>query len=149
VQEDEPDALTILYDSPRQLCDVLWGAVEGAAERYRQRVLLREASCMKQGAPVCRLQAHFSAPAVIPQPLSKQQQQRRHVAELVLATLPQQEGMTLSEVQANLRQRVSHRHLLCPRVLQEALWHLQHAGLVASTADQPGEDLFQRRYWRL
>src|SRR5207302_8206902 len=29
-----PNGLTLIYDSPRQLCSVLWGAIEGAAQRY-------------------------------------------------------------------------------------------------------------------
>ncbi len=57
-----PNEVTLLYDSPRQLCPVLLGAIEGAAERYGQSVQVQEQSCMKNGAPVCRLRARFSAP---------------------------------------------------------------------------------------
>src|SRR5690348_11770371 len=28
----------LLYESPRQVCSVLWGAIEGAAERYGEQV---------------------------------------------------------------------------------------------------------------
>ena len=35
------------------------------------------------------------------------------------------------------------------RALLEAVQHLQFAGLVASSADQPGDELTNRRYWRV
>jgi hypothetical protein len=40
-------------------------------------------------------------------------------------------------------------HQLRPSVLLEALHHLQFAGLIASTANQPGDTLTLRRYWRI
>ncbi len=33
-----PDGLLLVYDSPRKLCSVLFGAVEGAAQRYHEQV---------------------------------------------------------------------------------------------------------------
>lgn len=40
----------LVYDSPRQLCPVLLGAIHGAEERYGESVQIQELSCMKQGA---------------------------------------------------------------------------------------------------
>src|SRR2546423_220382 len=62
-QADKPDALTLIYDSPRKLCPVLRGAIEGAAERYGERVQIVEQKCMKRGDPVCRFELRFSPSA--------------------------------------------------------------------------------------
>jgi hypothetical protein len=33
-----PNGLTLIYDSHRQMCPVLVGAIEGAAERHKEKV---------------------------------------------------------------------------------------------------------------
>src|SRR5579884_2201793 len=58
----DPREIALIYDSPRKLCSVLWGAIEGAAERYGERVQIVERSCMKRGAPRCYFELRFSAP---------------------------------------------------------------------------------------
>jgi hypothetical protein len=55
----EPKAFALIYDSPRQLCPVLLGAIEGAAERYGERVHIAERTCMRQGMSVCRFEVRF------------------------------------------------------------------------------------------
>src|SRR5947207_630716 len=40
-----PNGLTLIYDSPRQLCSVLWGAIVGAAQRYGEQVHILEHTC--------------------------------------------------------------------------------------------------------
>jgi len=133
---------------------MLWGAIEGAAERYSERVRIAERACMKRGAPTCRFELCFFPPAqALALPIeSPQQMARRRIqqqlANVVLAILPTSNGMTLLELRALLQLRnVSASHTR-PIVLLEALTHLQHAGLVSSTANQPGDDLSHRRYWR-
>src|SRR5205823_2311916 len=83
-----PNGLALIYDSPRQLCSVLWGAIEGAAERYGERVQIREAVCMKGGAALCRLEAIFFRPDSGPlQPLETPEQVTKRKAQHQLATL--------------------------------------------------------------
>lgn len=150
----DPDTLVLIYDSPRRLCSVLLGAIEGAALRYGEQVRIVERSCMKRGEATCRFELHFTAPSAgVPLLESAhqrvQQQAQQQLADLVLSVLPTDKGLTLAELQASLRFRqVSHEQLR-PRVLFDALLHLQHAGLVASTANQPGEVLANRHYWRV
>ena len=57
--------VVLLYDSPRQLCSVLWGAIGGAAERFGEQVQVSEQSCMKKGAVLCRLPRCFLLPRTI------------------------------------------------------------------------------------
>jgi len=150
----DPSGLVLLYDSPRQLCAVLAGAIKGEAERYGEQVFIEEQTCMKQGAPLCRFAVQFSgAPAGVRTALETPEQQARHQgqqrhADLVLSLLPAREGVTLADVQRLLRQRHAEPQWLRPSVLLEALWHLQFVGLAASTAARPGDELMQRRYWR-
>jgi Haem-NO-binding len=151
--------VVLLYDSPRQLCSVLWGAIEGAAERFGEQVEIFEPSCMKKGAALCRLRAVFSVPladplryAKTPEQLARQKQQKE-LADLVLDFLPDRgttQGMSLQDLQRILqRHRYITTHQRRSAVLLEAVQHLQFAGLVASSADQPGDELTNRRYWRV
>src|SRR5438067_10382774 len=55
-----PNEFALIYDSPRQLCSVLLGAIEGAAHRYGERAQIVERTCMKRGAAVCRFEVAFS-----------------------------------------------------------------------------------------
>ena len=154
-----PNEVVLIYDSPRKICSVLWGAIEGAAERYGERVHVSEQSCMKQGAPICRFIAHFSPPPantqkqiMIPEQVTRQQKQTVLI-ELILDFLPVRgtmEGVTLADLQQilQLHKRIKADQLR-PAALLEAIQRLQFAGYVASTANQPGDDLTNRRYWRV
>jgi hypothetical protein len=156
-----PNEVVLLYDSPRKICDVLWGAIEGAAERYGEHVHIFEETCMKQGASFCRLIARFSPPAASKQQHLQvreqvtRQQTQKEFAEIVLDFLPEGGGgptgsVTLADLQKILQMhRQMNEHFLRPAVLLEALQHLQFAGYVASTANQAGDDLTRRRYWRV
>jgi Haem-NO-binding len=156
-----PNEVVLLYDSPRKVCDVLWGAIEGAAERYGEHVHIVEETCMKQGASFCRFIARFSPPQAskqrhlqVREQVTRQQTQKEF-AEIVLDFLPEggrgpTGSVTLADLQKILRlHRQMSAHYLRPAVLLEALQHLQFAGYVASTANQPGDDLTRRRYWRV
>lgn len=150
----DPHEVALIYDSPRKLCAVLWGAIEGSAERYGERVQVIERSCMKQGAPICRFELYFSSP--ISPPLERletpeqiaQRRNQQQLANLLLSVLPDYNGIMLADVQELLRPWQLPPNQLRPRALLQALQHLDHAGLVASTANQPGDDLAHRRYWR-
>src|SRR2546421_11121159 len=151
---DNPRGLILTYDSPRKLCAVLLGAIEGAAGRYGERVQIAERSCMKRGADVCRFEVVFSLPISGPLQLQETSEQRarrqaqQQLADFVLSVLPARDGVTLGDLQSILHSWQVGPHQRRPSVLLEALRHLQLAGLVASTANQPGDDLTHRRYWR-
>jgi hypothetical protein len=149
------NGLTLIYDSHRQLCPVLFGAIEGAAERYGEKVQILERTCMKKGAPECRFEVYFSTTSQSPLRLDTPEQIERRkaqqrFADLVLSVLPTQDGVTLMDIQRIMQhwQQVNPNQLRLS-VLLEALKHLQHAGLVASSANQPGDTLANRRFWRL
>lgn len=146
--------LSLTYDSPRQLCALLWGAIEGAAQRYNQRVQVVEVSCMKHGAPACRFDLRFSTPISrslemleTPEQIAKRANQQQ-LANLILSVLPTEYGLTLVELQEHLSVWEVSPEQSRPAVLLEGLRHLQHAGLVSSTANQPGDNLANRRYWK-
>lgn len=146
--------IAFIYDSPRHLCAVLWGAIEGAASRYGEHVLIQEQTCMKKGASVCHFVVQFR-PSSTTRSEGKDQacqyqrrQQERARAHQILAVLPDKTGITLAEVQQNLKQQQVPADLLRPRVLLEGLHHLQHAGIICSTANESHDNLTRRRYWR-
>lgn len=150
---DHNNSLTLIYDSDRQLCPVLWGAIEGAAERYGQQVRIHERTCMRAGNDVCRFDVVFSpvnnaSKAATAEQIAQYKQQQK-MDNLVLSVLPMQQGITLAQLQSLLRMQgqipASHQRL--SRIL-ESLQHLSHAGLVAHTANEPGDTLASRRYWR-
>ena len=150
------NGLMVVYNSNRQLCPVLCGAIEGAAERYGEKVQIVERSCMKRGATECRFEIYFYQPAAHAEAVVETPEQiarrdaRQQLAELVLTALPGQNGITLTDLQRVMQHwRGVTPQQLRPSILLEALKHLQYAGLVASTANQPGDDLSNRRYWRV
>lgn len=145
-----PTGLVLIYDSPRKLCAVLMGAIEGAAERYDEQVYIVERTCMKRCDPVCRFELRFSPPSEY---IETPEQRERHLmqqqfAQFIFTLLPDEGGVTLAELQRHLTSKGVSRELARPALLLEALRHLHHAGLVATTANQPGDDLTHRRYWR-
>lgn len=53
---DDPDGrLLIGYSSPRQMCHLAHGFVEGAADRFNETVELEHVACMMDGSPACRM----------------------------------------------------------------------------------------------
>ncbi|GHO73373.1 hypothetical protein KSD_11440 [Ktedonobacter sp. SOSP1-85] len=149
-----PNEFALIYDSPRQLCPVLHGAIEGAAERFHEHVSVIETTCMKQGAPVCRFELRFrpryqANTQETPEQIARRRE-KQQLAEVVLKVLPDHDGIELGELQQYLQRQLPLLGLNAPRLsaLQEAINHLQFVGLVASTANQPGEIPMHRRYWR-
>lgn len=146
--------LVLLYDSPRKLCSILLGAIEGAGERYGERANVIERSCMRYGAPLCRFEISFQPLNTFRQESGEGEefyihhQEKQLLAESVLLQLPYQKGSTLAELQMRLEKGAAHPEQLRPHLIVEALRHLQYAGLVASTANQPGDTLVNRLYWR-
>jgi predicted hydrocarbon binding protein len=164
---DEPSGLYMTYDSPRQLCPLLIGSIEGAATRYGEQAVVREESCMRHGATACVFAIRFihpsgspygaSAPAVggsspsdsqIPGQQERWDAQRR-LADAVYLILPDEDGVTLNEAQSRVQARFPEiEEAARPFILLEAINHLVHVGWVASSANEPGDALGIRRYWR-
>lgn len=150
---ESPSRLLIKYDSHRQLCPVLYGCIEGAAERFHEAVQIQERSCMQNGAPACLMEARFAKNT---EPLrleslemSNRQSACRWMDSMVLQLLPMQGGYTLSQVEQLLQAHPGvPSEQVRPSAAYNSISHLQHAGLVASTADR-GDVLRNRLYWRV
>jgi len=54
------DGLEIVYTSPRRICAMLRGLVEGTGEVYGEPLELEELECMHHGAAACRFVIRFS-----------------------------------------------------------------------------------------
>jgi Haem-NO-binding len=59
VSETDSGAISIVYTSPRRLCAMLRGLVEGTARHYRERVHIDELGCMDRGDDACRFLVRF------------------------------------------------------------------------------------------
>jgi hypothetical protein len=53
------DGLEIVYTSPRRLCVLLRGLVEGTGRVYEERLEVEEPECMHRGDPACRVVIRF------------------------------------------------------------------------------------------
>ena len=123
------------------------------ARRYGQTVEIQEQRCMKRGDAACRFVVHFQSaprpPLQTPEQQDRQMMQQK-LADLVYLILPEHEqaGLTLNQLQDQLRNRSVSSQALRPYLLLQALEQLHLAGWVASTTYQPGDTLGNRRYWR-
>ncbi|HEY7848532.1 MAG TPA: hypothetical protein VIC27_00640, partial [Ktedonobacterales bacterium] len=146
----------------RKLCPLLIGSIEGAAIRSGEQAQVREETCMRKGAPACTFAIRFmrpsgasgpshtsSAPAASAPWHSERWEAQRRLADAVYTLLPDADGVTLSEVQDLLKARFPQfGESARPFVVLEAINHLNHAGWVATSANEPGDALGARRYWR-
>lgn len=145
----------LIYDNYRNLCPLLWGAIKGAADIYNEKANIVEQTCMRHGAPTCRFKVAFipreEKKSPVDAQLAEHNSAKRQFADLVLSVVPASQGITLIELQGMMKRyyQDSSPRQLRPSILLEALHHLQHAGLVASTVNQPGDTLMTRRYWRV
>jgi len=141
--DGKPNGITVIYENPYRLCALLHGAIVGSGEYYKERVLVKECSCMLKGDPSCQFEVIFEASDhTRPKETAAQQQRRLQQQETenrVLMALPstQREAPSLLHLQKALGLR--------PLVLLEALNHLQFVGLISM---QPARELVERRYWR-
>jgi hypothetical protein len=146
--------LLITYESPRYFCGWLWGAIEGAADRFGEGVYIQEQTCVKKGGEHCLFDVCFDPSPPVRQVRTPEQEARwqaqQVLASLVLTSLPdQQPGLTMFELQARLKAAHADTRQLRPALVLEVLQMLQHAGLLASTANRPGDTFDLRRYWRV
>lgn len=54
------DGLEIVYASPRRICAMLRGLVEGTGRVYGETLVVEELECMHHGAPACRHRIRFT-----------------------------------------------------------------------------------------
>lgn len=55
-----PDTLSMEYESPRKMCPMMEGLLEGAAEYFQTSVNHHHTRCMLKGAPSCKFEMSFS-----------------------------------------------------------------------------------------
>ncbi|HLG64637.1 MAG TPA: heme NO-binding domain-containing protein [Ktedonosporobacter sp.] len=144
----------LIYDSPRQLCPVLHGAIQGAMDRFGEKVYILESTCMQRGAAYCRFEIYYLAqrhrtPPQEPPEMQKKRQERLQLANIILFVLPDRRGLTLLEIRSILQTMQVAAQQLRLNIILEALLSLQYAGLVTSTANYPDDILANRRYWRV
>lgn len=148
----DPQTMVLIYDSPRKLCPLLTGAIEGTAEYYGEQVKVSEQTCMRNGDLACTFIITFSGVQVHGTESLEMQAHRKEqqlFADQIFALLPSMYGLTLSEIQEHLQRRGASQQELRPALILQALTQLHHAGLVASSANEEGDEFTQRRYWRV
>jgi predicted hydrocarbon binding protein len=59
VAEAHDSVVSVVYTSPRQLCSMLRGLVEGTARHYGERVSIDEWMCMRRGDAACTFDVRF------------------------------------------------------------------------------------------
>jgi hypothetical protein len=61
VAESDMGGVSIVYTSPRRLCSLLRGLVDGTARHYGETVLIDERTCMRRGDATCTFEVRFNA----------------------------------------------------------------------------------------
>jgi hypothetical protein len=61
IEELGPDGVRIVYSSPRRLCVLLRGLVEGTAGHYEESAAIQEATCMHRGDEACTFEVTLAA----------------------------------------------------------------------------------------
>jgi hypothetical protein len=59
------NGVSIVYSSPRRMCALLRGLVEGTARHYGEVLHLDERTCMHRGDSACTFELHFERAAVM------------------------------------------------------------------------------------
>ena len=54
------DGVQIAYSSPRRLCVLLRGLLEGTASHFGENASITESACMQDGAPACLFDVRFT-----------------------------------------------------------------------------------------
>jgi hypothetical protein len=151
VSKNDPNTIYVLYNSPRKICSVLWGALEGVASYFHESVTITEHTCMNKGDLACKLEARFfpspSCPLGTPEAI-RQWKEQQPFTIFILSLLPDKQGIMMSELQEMLKKKGASQQQCRPVVLLQVLNQLYSAGLVANTANQ-SDDLTTRRYWRV
>lgn len=150
IHPQDSQTMVLIYDSARQLCPLLRGAIEGAAAYYGEQVSISEQTCMKRGDPTCTFKIKFSRVVERKEETLEAQAHRKEqqlFADHIFRLLPRQHGLTLAEIKEMLQQHGASKRELRPGLILQALIQLHHAGLVASSANEAGDEFTHRRYW--
>lgn len=67
-EDAAPDRLVIEYESPRKLCSLMMGLIDGVALHFGETIARDETACMKTGAKSCRVELTFATPSPTAQP---------------------------------------------------------------------------------
>lgn len=59
-EDPASDRLVMLYRSPRNLCDMVPGLIEGASEYFGEGIEQVHAKCVRDGHPHCRFELRFT-----------------------------------------------------------------------------------------
>lgn len=51
----QPNQVSIIYDSPRRMCWLGKGIIEGLADEYRTKIVIRDVRCMHDNDPTCEM----------------------------------------------------------------------------------------------
>ena len=152
IHPHDPQIMALIYDSPRKFCPLLWGAIEGSADYYNEQVSVSEQTCMRRGDPVCTFIIKYSGgreKAETPLETQAHRKEQQLFADQIFRLLPAHHGLTLAEIQEQLHRYGASKQECRPALILQALTQLHHAGLVASSANEPGDEFTHRRYWRV
>lgn len=58
-EDPAADRLTILYRSPRRLCDLAGGLIEAVGSHFKETIEQHHPQCMKRGDESCRIECTF------------------------------------------------------------------------------------------
>jgi Haem-NO-binding len=143
--------IRISYDSHRQLCPLLWGAIDGAGLLYQEYIAVREVACMRKGDSECKLDVHFLGKNTETPPMdagerySPEQQKMR---EILFHTLPDHgRGLTLYEVSALVAR--TYGFTIRPSRVAGLIMQMQNVGLVILSAKQAGDMYYEREYLKV
>lgn len=59
-EDPAPDRLVLRYRSPRNLCELAIGLVEGVGVHFGEPITVQQTECSKHGAAACRLECTFT-----------------------------------------------------------------------------------------
>ena len=54
------DTVTLGYNSPRKLCHLAQGFIDGVARHYGEQIAMEQPTCMHDGAPMCHIRLIWS-----------------------------------------------------------------------------------------
>jgi hypothetical protein len=60
-QDDAEGRLLVGYHSPRQLCQLAHGFIEGASDYFGETARLEHLNCMSEGHPLCRIAVDWTS----------------------------------------------------------------------------------------
>ena len=59
-QDDRPNEMTMVYRSPRKLCDLAAGLIDGVGAHFGETIDQQHVECTKRGADACRFRLRFT-----------------------------------------------------------------------------------------